>query len=228
MKKILFGFLALLLSVVSVNAAVGSNVTNIAIDEVKVTIPESIGYNEELEVEYSITPSDATNLNLDWSITGIKTGVSVEIVNSETNSKSGIVTISINNTTDKEVTLNLYAKQDGYTLSKTELKVETKDVTIERVTGEVEKLIINLDEKINKKNYDANKEALEEIEDALNNNEEIEELISKDLLTKYNNVKDTMTTYEENQGKTFTIVISIILVAIFVTGMFLIFKKEEK
>ena len=37
-----------------------------------------------------------------------------------------------------------------------------------------------------------------------------------------------MDKYEQIQGKTFTIVISIVLVVIFIMGMYLVFKKDEK
>ena len=228
MKKILLG-IAVLFAALSVNASTGSNVTNIKIEDVKITTEENIGYNETLKVEYSINPTDASNLNLVWSISGLKKGITAEFVSeTETKSANGVVAIKINNTLEEEVALKLIAKQNENTVSSTELKVEEKDTTIKRVTGEVEELILDLDEKINKKNYDANREAMDKIEEAFIDNEEIKELIDEDLLTKYNDTKTNISNYEESQGKTFTIIISIVLVAIFVAGMFLIFKKEEK
>lgn len=228
MKKILLG-IAVLFATLSVNASTGSNVTNIKIEDVKITTEENIGYNETLKVEYSINPTDASNLNLVWSISGLKKGITAEFVSeTETKSANGVVAIKINNTLEEEVALKLIAKQNENTVSSTELKVEEKDTTIKRVTGEVEELILDLDEKINKKNYDANREAMDKIEEAFIDNEEIKELIDEDLLTKYNDTKTNISNYEESQGKTFTIIISIVLVAIFVAGMFLIFKKEEK
>lgn len=227
MKKILFT-IALLVMTLSVSASTGTSEKNINIENIKVTIPEAIGYNEELKVQYTINPLDASNTNLDWSITGTKTGVTAEFSSKITTTSEGELTIKINNTTDKEVSLKLVAKQNGKTITTTELKIETKDVTIERVTGEVTDLINGLDEKINKKNYEENKEALEKIEKSLNANKEVEELVDKDLLVKYDDVQNSMTKYEESQGKTLTIIISIVLVLLFIFGMFLIFKKEEK
>lgn len=228
MKKILLG-IAILLMAVSVNASTGDKVTNIKIEDIKITMEENIGYSETLEIKYSINPTDASNTNLVWSISGLKTGITANFVNgNETSQSTGVLAIEINNTLDKEVTLKLIAKQNEKTVNTTNLKVETKESTVKRVTGEVEELILDLDEKFNKENYEDNKEILDTIESELEKNEEIEELIDQDLLTRYNDAKDAMNTYEENQNKTFTIVISIVLVAIFVVGMFLIFKKEEK
>ena len=227
MKKILFG-IALLFMFVSVSASTGTNEKNINIENINIILPEAIGYNENLEVKYSINPVDASNTNLDWSITGTKTGVTVSFNKTSTTDSEGTIVVSINNTTDKEVTLKLVAKQNGKTVNTTELKVETKDVTIERVTGEVTDLINGLDEKFNKKNYEENKEALDKIEKSLNDNKEVEELLDEDLLVKYNDAQSLMTKYEESQGKTLTIIISIALVLLFIFGMFLIFKKEEK
>lgn len=228
MKKILLG-IAMLFVAFTVNATTGGKVSNIGIEDIKVTIPENIGYNEKLEVEYTINPKDASNVKLLWDVTGVKKGVTVEFVSEkETKSATGSFVVNINNTTEKEVTLKLVAKQNNKVLSTTELKVEAKEKTISRVTGEVTELITELDEKINKKNYEDNKDSLDKIETSLENNEEIENLIEEDLLTKYENVKTSLTEYEENQGKTFTIIISVVLVALFTVGMFLIFKKEEK
>jgi molecular chaperone DnaK (HSP70) len=229
MKKILFTVTLLFLSIMSVNASTSANPSKISIENIKITIGKNIGYNEELEVKYSINPSDATNKNLVWSLTGIKKGITAVFVSAKTTTdKEGTVKIQLNNTTSNTVTLKLVVKQNGKTLSTTKLNVESKTQTIDRVVGEVKELISNLDEKINNRNYETNKESINKIDELLTNNEEIKELIDEDLLTKYNNVKEAVAKHEENSEKTFTIVISVVLVAMFITGMFLIFRKEGK
>lgn len=228
MKKILFTITLLFLSIFTVNAATNSNTSKIAIENIKITIPENISYNEELEVKYSINPSDATNKDLIWSITGLKKGITAEFTNKNTSTADGILIIKLNNTIDNTVTLKLIAKQNGKVLSTTKLDVESEDETLDRVVGEVKELITKLDEKINRKNYEENKTNIDKITEELTDNEKLDELLDEELLTKYNTVKDAVTKYEENTGKTFTIVISVILVAMFIVGMFLIFKKEEK
>lgn len=228
MKKILLG-IAMLFIAITVNASTGKKVTNILIEDIKVTIPEHIGYNEELEVQFSINPKDASNTNLEWDVTGIKKGITVEFTSEKTTKNAeGIISLKINNETEEEVTLKLITKQDSKTVNTKELKVEPKEKTINRVTGEVTELITELDEEITKKNYEDNKDSLEKIDESLEANKEIKDLVETDLLTKYENVKSSLTEYEKNQGKTFTIVISVVLVALFTLGMILIFKKEEK
>ena len=202
MKKILLGIIALFMAV-TVNASTAENVTYIKIEDIKVTLKENIGYNEKLRIDYKINPLDASNTKLVWSVSGLKNGISAEFeTNTETTKEEGTIKINLKNSLDEEVTLKLIAKQDDKVVSETTLKVEAKNTTIERVTNE--------------------------INDALENNSEVEELLDKDLLAKYEDAKVAMDKYEQIQGKTFTIVISIVLVVIFIMGMYLVFKKDEK
>ena len=213
MKKILLGIIALFMAV-TVNASTAENVTYIKIEDIKVTLKENIGYNEKLRIDYKINPLD---------------GISAEFeTNTETTKEEGTIKINLKNSLDEEVTLKLIAKQDDKVVSETTLKVEAKNTTIERVTKEVKEAINKLDTNLTKKNYEENKELLNEINDALENNSEVEELLDKDLLAKYEDAKVAMDKYEQIQGKTFTIVISIVLVVIFIMGMYLVFKKDEK
>ena len=205
------------------------NVTYIKIEDIKVTLKENIGYNEKLRIDYKINPLDASNTKLVWSVSGLKNGISAEFeTNTETTKEEGTIKINLKNSLDEEVTLKLIAKQDDKVVSETTLKVEAKNTTIERVTKEVKEAINKLDTNLTKKNYEENKELLNEINDALENNSEVEELLDKDLLAKYEDAKVAMDKYEQIQGKTFTIVISIVLVVIFIMGMYLVFKKDEK
>lgn len=228
MKKILLGIIALFMAV-TVNASTAENVTYIKIEDIKVTLKENIGYNEKLRIDYKINPLDASNTKLAWSVSGLKNGISAEFeTNTETTKEEGTIKINLKNSLDEEVTLKLIAKQDDKVVSETTLKVEAKNTTIERVTKEVKEAINKLDTNLTKKNYEENKELLNEINDALENNSEVEELLDKDLLAKYEDAKVAMDKYEQIQGKTFTIVISIVLVVIFIMGMYLVFKKDEK
>ena len=227
MKKILLSLFALFMSI-SVNASVTGNVSNVKIESIDVEVNENIGYSEELKVNYSINPRDAKNLNLVWDVTGIKKGVTVEFVSSKnTNTADGEVVIKVNNTLDSDVTLTLRAKQNGKVLSSTKLVVESKEETEERVVTEIEELISSLDEEINNKNYEKNKEIVEEIESLLENNSEFKDSIDSDLLTQYEVISETVYNYEVTNNKTFIIIISIILIIVFSVLIYWIFKKED-
>ena len=228
MKKFLLS-LFVLFSFVSVNASTNASVSNIKIENIEVKVQESIGYNEEIEISYSINPRDAKNLNLVWEVIGTKKGVTVEFVTSNsTNTADGSVTIKVNNTLDKDITLTLRAKQNGKVMSSTKFTVETKEETISRVTTRVSELINSLDEKINKNNYEENLEAIEEITELLENNPEIEDELDKELLQKYEAVKTLVNEYDVDSNKTFVLIVSVILVVIFSVLVIWIFMKEDE
>lgn len=228
MRKFLVSLLVLF-SFVSVSASTNGSVNNISIENIDVKVQEKIGYNEELEISYSINPRDAKNLNLTWEVSGTKKGVSVEFVSSNsTNSSDGIVTIKINNTLDEEVKLVLKAKQNGKVLSSTTLLVETKEETNTRVISEVNDLINKLDEKITKDNYEDNLDMINEIDELLKNNSEIEDEIEDDLLEKYETVKTLVNDFDVNGNKTFVLIVSIILVIVFSVLIIWIFLKEDE
>lgn len=228
MKKFLLS-LFVLFSFISVSASTSGNVSNIKIENIEVKVQEKIGYNEELEISYSINPRDAKNLNLTWEVAGTKKGVTVEFVSSNsTSSSDGIVTIKINNTLDKEVELTLKAKQNGKVLSSTKLLVETKEETNTRVISEVTALINKLDEKITNDNYEDNLDMVNEIDELLEKNSEIKDKIEEELLEKYETVKTLVNDFDVNGNKTFVLIVSIILVVIFSVLIIWIFLKEDE
>ena len=116
---------------------------------------------------------------------------------------------------------------NGKTISKTKLVVENKSKTIERVTEEVNNLISNLDEKINKNNFDENKEAIAKINELLENNSEIKDALDSELSSKLEDVKTAIESYETNSSQLSVKIISIALVVIFSALIFWIFKKEH-
>lgn len=228
MKKFLLS-LFVLFSFVTVNASTNATVSNIKIENIEVKVQESIGYNEEIEISYSINPRDAKNLNLVWEVIDTKKGVTVEFVTSNsTNTADGSVTIKVNNTLDKDITLTLRAKQNNKVVSSTKFTVETKEETINRVTTRVSEIINGLDEKINKNNYEENLEAIEEITELLENNPEIEDELDKELLQKYEAVKTLVNEYDVDSNKTFVLIVSVILVVIFSVLVIWIFMKEDE
>lgn len=228
MKKFLLS-LFILFSFISVSASTGTNVRNIKIENIDVEVKESISYNDELSIPYSINPRDAKNLKLAWSVTGIKKGITVEFVSEKnTSTADGKVVIKVNNTLDEAVTLTLKAKQNGKVLSSTKLIVESKSQTIDRITTEVNELIENLDEKINKDNYEENSKNVEKIDELLDNNLEIKDFIDSELLKKYETVKESVNTFDANSNKTFVITVSVILVIVFLILTIWIFKKEDE
>lgn len=225
MKKVLLGIF-MLFTLITVDASVSGNVNNIKIENIKVDVKESIGYNEELKVSYSINPRDAKNLKLDWKIEGLKKGITVDFVNGKTTNESdGIITLKVNNTLDKNVVLTLKALQNNKVISTTKLDVETKKTTIERVNKELETLINNLDENLNKENIEENKEDIEKIEELLKNNSEVK--LNDELQSKYEKSKENITNYKED-NKAFVIGVSAGLVVVFSGLLYWIFKKEEK
>ncbi|MBQ1813002.1 MAG: hypothetical protein II119_03555 [Bacilli bacterium] len=226
MKKVLV-FLIALLSVVSVNASMKTDTKNIKIENVKVEVSEHVGYNEELKIKYSINPRDAKNLELNWEISGLKNGVKATFVNGKTTKEAdGEVVLKVENTLDKDVKLTIKATQNKKTYFTKELVVETKNNTVERVTKEVNGLIEELDEKLNNKNYESNKEIVDSIEELLEKNPEVKDKISSDLLVKYDNAKASVDNYKDN--KNVIIGVSVGLAVVFSGLMFWIFKKEEK
>lgn len=228
MKKFLLS-LFILFSFISVSASTGTNVSNIKIENIDVEVKENISYNDELSISYSINPRDAKNLKLVWDVTGIKKGITVEFVSGKnTSTYEGNIVIKVNNTLDEAVTLTLKAKQNGKVLSSTKLVVESKSQTTDRITKEVKGLIENLDEKINKDNYEENLKNVEKIDELLDNNSEIKDSIESELLKKYEAVKESVDTFDVNSNKTFVITISIILVIIFLILIIWIFKKEDE
>ena len=228
MKKFLLS-LFILFSFISVSASTGTNVSNIKIENIDVEVKENISYNDELSISYSINPRDAKNLKLVWDVTGIKKGITVEFVSGKnTSTADGKIVVKVNNTLDKEVELTLKAKQNGKVVSSTKLVVESKRQTTDRITKEVNDLIGNLDEKINKDNYEENLKNVEKIDDLLENNSEIKDSIESELLKKYETVKESVNTFDVNSNRTFVITVSIILVIIFLILIVWIFKKEDE
>lgn len=228
MKKFLLS-LFILFSFISVSASTGTNGGNIKIENIDVEVKENISYNDELSISYSINPRDAKNLKLVWNVTGIKKGITAEIVSGKnTSTYEGNIVIKVNNTLDEAVTLTLKAKQNGKVLCSTKLAVESKSQTTDRITKEVNELIGSLDEKINKDNYDENLKNVEKIDELLNNNSEIKDSIESELLKKYETVKESVNTFDANSNKTFVITVSIILVIIFLILIVWIFKKEDE
>ena len=227
MKKFLLS-LVMLLSVVSVNASTGSSVSNIKIEEVKIITEEKVGYSEEIKVSYSITPRDAENLNLTWEVKGVKKGITVEFISSnKTSTADGEIILKVNNTKDEEVTLTLSAKQKSKVLAKTDIVVESKNDTVSRVTEEVENLILNLNEKTNNNTYDDNLKIVEEVEELLDKYPEVTDSIDSELLEKYEMIKVSVEEYEPTNNKAFIIGVLVILLAVFSTMIFWIFKKED-
>ena len=228
MKKVLLTLVLLFGFVFNVNASVSGSVGNIKIEDIKIEIQDDISYNEEVEIDYSINPRDASNKNLVWSVTGVKKGVTVEFTSSKnTNVSDGTLSIKVNNTTDENVTLKLIAKQNNKTISTTSFTVESKEYTITRITREVNELISSLDEEINKNNYEENKEILEEIEELLKD-EEIRELIDEESIEKYENVNELVLKQEKKLNKNIIKIISIVLIVIFAGVIFFVFLKEDK
>lgn len=228
MKKFLLS-LFVLFSFITVSASTSGNVSNIKIENIEVKVQEKIGYNEELEINYSINPRDAKNLNLVWEVSGTKKGVTVEFVSSNSsNTSDGTITIKINNTLDKEVELTLKAKQNGKVLSSTKLKVETKEETNTRVISEVTDLINKLDEKTTNDNYEDNLDMINEISDLLEKNSEIKDELEDELLEKYETVKTLVNDFDVNGNKTFVLIVSVILVVIFSVLIIWIFLKEDE
>lgn len=228
MKKFLLS-LFILFSFISVSASTGTNVSNIKIENIDVEVKENISYNDELSISYSINPRDAKNLKLVWDVTGIKKGITVEFISEKnTSAYEGNIVIKVNNTLDEAVTLTLKARQNGKVLSSTKLVVESKNQTIDRITTEVNELIENLDEKINKDNYEENYDNVEKIDELLENNQEIKDSIESELLKKYETVKESVNTFDVNSNKTFVITVSIILIIVFLILIVWIFKKEDE
>ena len=58
-KKLLIIFM--MLFAVNVNASTNVKVKNIKIEDVSVTVKDTISYNEEVKVTYTINPNDAKN-----------------------------------------------------------------------------------------------------------------------------------------------------------------------
>ena len=228
MKKFLLS-LFILFSFISVSASTGTNVSNIKIENIDVEVKENISYNDELSISYSINPRDAKNLKLVWDVTGINKGITVEFISEKnTSAYEGNIVIKVNNTLDEAVTLTLKARQNGKVLSSTKLVVESKNQTIDRITTEVNELIENLDEKINKDNYEENYDNVEKIDELLENNQEIKDSIESELLKKYETVKESVNTFDVNSNKTFVITVSIILIIVFLILIVWIFKKEDE
>lgn len=225
MKKVLV-FLVALLSVVSVNASMKTNVKNIKIEDVKVEVNEKVGYNEQLKIKFSINPRDAKNLELNWEVSNLPKGVTATFVENKTNVADGEVILKVNNTLDKDVKVTVKAIQNKKVYFSKELTLETKDNTVERVTNEIISLIGKLDDKVNKSNYDNNKEVVDKITELLENNPGVKDNIATESLTKYDNAKTAVDNYKDNNGV--ILGVSAGLTIVFAGLLYWIFKKEEK
>lgn len=224
MKKMLLSILILFVFV-NVNASMKDSISDIEIENVEIKASEKIGYNEELKVKFMINPRDDKNLELSWKIDGLVNGVTAELKEEITNVSDGEIIIKINNTLDKNVKLTLKSIQNGKVYSSTELNVESKNNTIERIKEEVSNLIVNLDEQINKNNYEENKEVINQITDLLENNDKVKEMLKQDLLIKYENVKTNIEEYKENSN-TLVIIVAAGFIMSFSFLLYWIFKKE--
>lgn len=223
-KKLLIIFM--MLFAVNVNASTNVKVKNIKIEDVSVTIKDTISYNEEVKVTYTINPNDAKNKALTWEVKGIKKGVKVEFVNGKTTKNaSGEVLIKFSNDTEKDVSLTLNVKQNNKVLFTKKLNVQSKENTNNRLVSEVTDLINGIDNKITKNNYESNKSKVLEIGKLLEN-EEVKSLLDSSLLDKYNTALNNVNNYSSNNN-TVTIIISGVLVVVFSLLIYWIFKKED-
>ena len=222
-KKLLIIFM--MLFAVNVNASTNVKVKNIKIEDVSVTIKDTISYNEEVKVTYTINPNDAKNKALTWEVKGVKKGVKVEFVNGKTTKDaSGEVLIKFSNDTEKDVSLTLNVKQNNKVLFTKKLNVQSKENTNNRLVSEVTDLINGIDNKLTKSNYESNKSKVLEVGKLLEN-EEVKSLLDGSLLDKYNTALNNVNNYSSNNKV--TIIISGILVVVFALLIYWIFKKED-
>lgn len=222
-KKLLIIFM--MLFAVNVNASTNVKVKNIKIEDVSVTIKDTISYNEEVKVTYTINPNDAKNKTLTWEVKGIKKGVKVEFVNGKTTKDvSGEVLIKFSNDTEKDASLTLNVKQNNKVLFTKKINVQSKENTNNRLVSEVTDLINGIDNKLTKSNYESNKSKVLEVGKLLEN-EEVKSLLDSSLLDKYNNALNNVNNYSSNN--TVTIIISGVLVVVFSLLIYWIFKKED-
>lgn len=223
-KKLLIIFM--MLFAVNVNASTNVKVKNIKIEDVSVTIKDTISYNEEVKVTYTINPNDAKNKTLTWEVKGVKKGVKVEFVNGKTTKDaSGEVLIKFSNDTQKDVSLTLNVKQNNKVLFTKKLNVQSKENTNNRLVSEVTDLINGIDSKVTKSNYESNKSKVLEVGKLLEN-EEVKTLLDGSLLDKYNTALNNVNNYSSNNN-TVTIIISGVLVVVFSLLIYWIFKKED-
>ena len=213
-KKLLIIFM--MLFAVNVNASTNVKVKNIKIEDVSVTIKDTISYNEEVKVTYT---------TLTWEVKGVKKGVKVEFVNGKTTKDaSGEVLIKFSNDTQKDVSLTLNVKQNNKVLFTKKLNVQSKENTNNRLVSEVTDLINGIDNKVTKSNYESNKSKVLEVGKLLEN-EEVKSLLDGSLLDKYNTALNNVNNYSSNNKV--TIIISGILVVVFALLIYWIFKKED-
>jgi ElaB/YqjD/DUF883 family membrane-anchored ribosome-binding protein len=230
MKKFLLGLVIMFISIASVNAA-SSGSEPIVLEDIEIKNYEVASFEEVLEVEYKLIPSDVENKTITWSISGLVKGVTATFVDgNKTNEASGKISIEFKNTTEESKTVKLTAKSGSVTKT-VEVKIEVEEDTDNRelleAKEEVESLINDLPESIDSSNYDSTVALIEDIESILDSKEEVKDLLDAELLNKYDEVVAEVNSYveENNFG---TIVIIVILALSFLLGLFMIFKKEGK
>lgn len=231
MKKVLLVLLVMFVSLMTVHASTSSSST-IKLEGVNITADSTVAYNGTLDVKYDLNPVDADNKNVTWSVSNLVEGVTATFVDGNTtNASTGNLKISFSNATSDVQKVTLTAKDStNNELKSIEVSVQTKDATtnLENKAKEIENLISKLPEEITSNNYDDVNKKLNDIEKILNANVGVEDFVSKDSITKYDDMVNKFASYKNKSITMGTIVTMVILGLSFIFGLFIIFKKEEK
>lgn len=230
MKKI---FVALFLIFASTMTVFGADNVDgkVILKEIKITNFELAPFEGELEVNYELVPNDVENTEIVWSISGLQTKISAEIVDSyKTNKAVGTIVIKVKNESDATSSFKLNAKSGNISKS-VNIEIETEKLTEERYKKEVVENIKTLIEET--KNIDSKNE--KEIEKAINKieimlkNEEVKKSLDSKYLEDFDQIKKDFDSYKnEEESDTTKIVVIVALALAFLFGLYMIFKDNSK
>lgn len=230
MKKIIIALFLIFVSTLTVFGADNLD-EEVVLKEIKITNFELAPFEGDLEVDYELVPNDVENKEIVWSISGLQTGVTAEIVDSyKTDKAVGTITLKVKNENDKTSSFNLNAKSGNITKS-VKVEIETQELTEERYKKEVVENIEKLIEEV--KDIDSKNE--KEIEKAINKieimlkNEEVKSSVKESLLEDFDGIKKDFEAYKnEEENDTTKIIVIAALVLAFLFGLYMIFKDNSK
>lgn len=229
MKKIIL-FITLIFTFTLSVLGADNIIERVTLKDIKLSNYELAPYEGTLEIDYELVPNDVEEKTINWSISDLKNGVTVNLKSgNKTENSVGTLVLEVKNSNNTNSTFRVTAKSGNVSKTVT-VKIETQKETETRYKEEVVKEIetlINDIKKIDDDNIDSVEKAINKIEVMLKN-EEVKNSVKENLLDEFEIIKENLNKFKTEQKKDYTKigVISVLILAFFF-GLYMIFKETK-